>query len=74
MVLETIKNNILKMTEEKSKQSISDLWTYIKCFNIQVFGRGKGSGRGRKNQGNFLKIITENFPTFGENNKCTNPI
>ena len=36
MVLETIKNNILKMTEEKSKQSISDLWESSSWFSIHI--------------------------------------
>lgn len=44
-----------KVTEKKTEQSISNVWNYIKCSNIHVFGIGRGSKRGRENRRTFLK-------------------
>ena len=59
------KQNIEKKNE-KSEDSLRDLWDNIKCTNICIIGVPEGEERENRFEQAFKKIIAENFPSIGK--------
>ena len=55
-----------KKIENKSEESLRELWDNVKCTNICIIGVPEGEEREKGTEKLFQEIIAKNFPNMGK--------